>query len=102
MDDEELSGPAPQPYRAFEDENESNAVDHSLATNLWMIAVLSCSPPPLRMSTNDTLDKLMWMPTIHNFQVWRVGCKVIYIYWKFMQALWGGCDIRFQSAILTN
>jgi len=33
MDDEELSGPAPQPYRAFEDENESNAVDF-LAKNL--------------------------------------------------------------------
>jgi len=46
MDDKELSGPAPQPYRAFEDENESNAMDHSLAKNLWMIAVLSRSPPP--------------------------------------------------------
>jgi len=30
IDDEELSGPAPQPYRAFEDENDSHAMDDFL------------------------------------------------------------------------
>ena len=31
IDDEELSGPAPQLYRADEDEDEPNAMDHFLA-----------------------------------------------------------------------
>jgi len=30
IDDEELSGPAPQLYRVFEDENDSNAMDDFL------------------------------------------------------------------------
>jgi len=73
IDDEEPSGPAPQPYRAFEDENDSHAMDDFLVK----ISERSRSSRALpSISTDDTLDKLTRMPTIHDFPLWRVGCRV--------------------------
>ena len=73
IDDEEPSGPAPQLYRAFKNENDSYAMDNFLVKISEQLRSSRALP---RISTDDTLDKSTRMPTIHDFPLWCVGCRV--------------------------